>query len=849
MELTRAEIAPGLPELRVPGPHGSVGERLAEVAGVLGGAVAVEAADGCLTYAALTERVQALAAELAALDDGGPDTPIGVLAEQGADTVVAALAVMGAGRPCVLLDVVQPAARLASVVAQAGVSVVLADDSRRETAAALPGVGTVRPLRPTAGPVAAPHPGGAARPARVVFTSGSTGEPKGVVLRHASMLATAVIGRERFGLGPGDRVALVLPTAFAAGQEVLVMALLNGATLCVRDPRLHGVCDLADWVGASGVTTVHGTPSLVRALVGALAVEQVLDRVRLVTTCGEKVFGADVSSVLQHLPAGAVFANWLGSSETGMLATHAFTTGDPVPDGPVPAGHPVPLRELTVLDEDGRELPPGEVGVLQVTSASLPGGYWRDPAATAACFELLPDGRTRYRSGDRARMDADGVLHLLGRTDDATKIRGYLVEPSDVEAALRALPEVLDVVVRAVTCGWGEAKLVAWVVPDPGRRTPSPAALRAATARRLPGWMVPRDVVLLAELPRNERGKVDLRGLPESPGRTDPSPPATITERRLAPLWADVLRLDEVGRDESFTALGGDSLSVEEMLTRVREQFGHPLNTGDLAEHPTLAEFARLLDEAERTGGVRRASGLVRLRPPGCRPPVFCFAGAGGAAAFFEAFAAGLGPDRGVSAIQAHGFENRGLPDWTVGRAARRAVRMIEEDAPDGPVALAGHSLGGLVALRVAQLLAERGRTVAHLTLLDTFLPPAAKPADAPRGMGPAVAEPDRRELWRTRARLLGAGIRSYDPAVRQEVFHQQGARVARFHRPAPWPGPALVFLSEENTDDPRWWRELLTGDLQVRRIRTDHLGLLRVPHVTDVAEQVRAALDAHPGG
>jgi thioesterase domain-containing protein len=149
------------------------------------------------------------------------------------------------------------------------------------------------------------------------------------------------------------------------------------------------------------------------------------------------------------------------------------------------------------------------------------------------------------------------------------------------------------------------------------------------------------------------------------------------------------------------------------------------------------------------------------------------------------------------------------------------------------------------VALRVAQMLGERGRPVSLLTLLDTFLPPAAKPDDAPRTMGPTGGPVDRRDLWVTRLRILGAGLLRYEPAVRTEVFHQQGARVARFHRPAPWAGPALVYLSDENTDDPAWWAALLPGDLDVRRIGTDHLGLLRVPHVTEVAAAVRAELDA----
>jgi thioesterase domain-containing protein len=416
----------------------------------------------------------------------------------------------------------------------------------------------------------------------------------------------------------------------------------------------------------------------------------------------------------------------------------------------------------------------------------------------------------------------------------------------EVEAALRSLPEVVDVVVRAVPDGLTDQKLVAWLVPDRNRRTPSPAAVRSALGLLLPDWMVPRDVVLLAEMPRNERGKVDVAALPAPPERSRVAAAVSPTERRLEAIWSAVLRLDHVGRDESFTALGGDSLAVEEMLVRVHDELGPSLTAADLAEHATLDRFASLVDRSARRGRPRRGNELVHLQPAGSRPPVFCFAGAGGAGAFFEAFAAGLGPDRGVYALQAHGFDERGIPDWTVGRAARRHLRAIEEVAPSGPVALVGHSFGGLLALRVAQLLCRRGRQVPLLTVLDTFLPPAAQPADRPRQMGPTDPAGDGSDgLWRTRVRLLGAGLVRYDPTVQQDVFHEQGARVARFHRPRPWAGEALVFMSEENPDDPDWWRTVLTGQLQVRRVRTDHLGLLRPPYVSEVTEPVRAALEA----
>ncbi|MFW3172988.1 non-ribosomal peptide synthetase [Geodermatophilus sp. CPCC 206100] len=604
--MSAATTSGELPLLQLPGQYTSLGERLREVTTSAAGRLALVAEDGDLTFTELQERVDAVVRALAGLPAVAADgtrRPVGLLAEQGSASVAAMFGIMVAGHPCVLLDVLLPPARLATIAERAGVTVVLADDERRDAAAALPGVEAVAGLVP-----AADGAGGTPAPAltlddvaSLVFTSGSTGLPKGVVWTHRTALACGYTSRATLRTTPEDRLALVVPQAFAVGQLVILAALLNGATLCVRDPRVHGIRDLTEWLDATRVTVLSCTPSLLRALHGALPEAHVLESLRMVTTAGEKLYGNDVVDFRAHLPAGASFVNWMGSSETEALTAFEMRAEDPVPGGAVPIGRSVPLRDLAVLGPDEQPVPAGEVGVLHATSEYFSAGYWNDPTGTAGRFRPEPDGRTRYSTGDRARMSADGLVEILGRADDSVKIRGYLVEPGEVEVALRALPTVLDAIVRGVGVD-DETRLVAWVVPDPHQTAPTEAALRSDVGRALPDWMVPRDVVFLPELPRNERGKVDVGALPPPPERREATPPATETETALAGIWEPILKVEGVGREDSFTALGGESLAIEEMLAGVEQRFRLRLTAEDLIDHPTLAEFAAFVDSRRRSG-------------------------------------------------------------------------------------------------------------------------------------------------------------------------------------------------------------------------------------------------------
>jgi len=828
-------------------------------------------------------------------EPGGASRPVGIMAGQRTEAAVAVLALAKAGRTVVLLDEHMPTGRLEHVVALAGISEVLAAPAHAEVADTLTsGVGgrthdlvAMLDRAETASvPVeeAADRPGGT-DPLVIVFTSGSTGLPKGVAITHRQELENAEHDAVALGLGPGDRLCVVLPISFAAGFSYTFNALLCAAEVVLLDARDLGVDRFLDRLDATGADALACTPHLVRSIVRGRPdhpERPVLGALRFVVTVGEPVTYTDVAAARPHLGAGTTFWNGFGSSEMGAVAYCPVAPQDPLAGGVVPAGWPLPGKSVQVVRADGSSAAPGETGELVVVSRGMTAGYWGAPELTAR--HLTPGALGEppaWRQGDLARIDADGRLVLVGRSDDAVKVRGYLVEPSEVEATLRALPEVDDAVVTAAVAPPAATRLVAYVVGRAGQRTPAPAALRRALRDRLPEYMVPAAIVPMTELPRTERGKVDRTQLPAAP-----SVEAEMTEDEydqwelvVGQIWAEVLGLGGVRLDEDFSALGGDSLSAEEMLALVQQRLGVDLVAADLLEHPTLRTFARRVRAG--TAALPSHPDVVKVsgaRTPGARTsgantsgasmpgghPLFCFAGAGALALTFLPLSKYF-PEHDVYAFQQHALERRGVPDWSVGRSARRYLALMRIVQPRGPYLLVGHSLGGLVALEVARLLTAAGEQVEHVALLDTYLP-RSKAEQARLHFGrieqrepvnPTVRAV-RRTVDRIAERVMPAGVpygrqaakrfRAYTAGVLRfggqkdfDAFFDQAAIATRRHRPTPFTGRTTYVVADANPDADGWGR-FLSGDRRTVRIAAEHTSLMREPHVADLAAALRAA-------
>ena len=616
-----------------------------------GDAVAVACGDDTLTYAELDRRSNRLAHRLHRAGIG-PESQVALALERGVERIVAVLAIVKAGGAYVPLDAEYPAERLTYMLEVTGASLLLA---HRRVAQQLPAMdlpalfpfedGEGDDLPAAEPPAVGQHPD---RLAYVNFTSGSTGRPKGVAVPQRAVARlvvplgepgeSAVGGVEgaegRFAsLGPDDVVLQLAPLSFDAATLEVWGALANGARLEVFPPGKPSLSGLARFIRQRGVTTLWLTAGLFHQMVDSHP--EAFAGVRQLLAGGDVLSAPHVLRALAAVAPGAGrVVNGYGPTENTTFTTchvmRAGVSGDE-PGTAVPIGRPIPGTRVVLLDASGR--PGGDEGELAAGGDGLARGYLGRPADTAERFIPDPtpgrDGQRLYRTGDLARLRPDGGYDFLGRVDDQVKLRGFRVEPGEIESALADHPAVGQVAVLALPgaaseagAAAGDKRLVAYVAAD---RAAAPVPeLRRFLADRLPEWMVPAAFVHLAELPLNTNGKVDRRALARiQPSAARPEvatpyvAPRDERERRVAAVFAEMLGLDEVGVEDDLFELGGHSLALTRIVNRLREIFGVELPIAAMFEAPTVAAAAAHVEAmgADGDGAQAIADDVAPLRP------------------------------------------------------------------------------------------------------------------------------------------------------------------------------------------------------------------------------------------
>jgi amino acid adenylation domain-containing protein/thioester reductase-like protein len=591
-----------------------VHERFASQAARRPGAVAVIAAGTRLTYGELDSSANRLARCL--LDLGaGPETLIGVHAERGADAIRSLLAIMKAGSGYLPLDPSLPSARLARICADANPIAILTDRPVKDS---FPGGTRVLALgelaaglehQPFTAPEVSLHPD---HLCYAIHTSGSTGEPKAVAVSHGSLACVITALRSSYRITARDRVVQLAALAFDTSLEQILVTLASGATLLLPPAGTIAPADLLRYLEHEQVTVIDLTPAYWHRLLAATEPDDArLRSVRLMITGGEMADPADCSALMRAAPRARLL-NAYGLTETTITSALFDVSASGRPGGPVPVGQAVGHARIMVLDEALRPAPPGSAGEIYIGGCGVARGYLGRPALTAERF--LPDGSgapgsRMYRTGDLGRYRQDGTLEVTGRIDRQLKVRGFRVDPAEIESVLAGHPDIGQVAVVATRGGPGDTRLAAYYTKsDPAgqRREPTAARLRRFLGERLPGYMIPAVFIALDRMPMTPEGEPARDALEPPatpPDRPDQAGSRTPVQAGLAYLWSELLKIDHVGLDDDFFALGGNSLLAAEMLAHARVMFGisadyvRPL-TRSLLRDPTMRAFAQATQDA-----------------------------------------------------------------------------------------------------------------------------------------------------------------------------------------------------------------------------------------------------------
>ena len=430
----------------------------------------------------------------------------------------------------------------------------------------------------------------------VFYTSGTTGQPKGVERSHQFLLHRVWFETNDYHIQAGDIFSIIHHFSFGASQADIFNALLNGATLCLFDIKKNGLNGLASWINNERISFFHIPSDLFRQFLDQLTEYEFFPSLRQITPSG-RLYKQDVLRIRKHVSDDCLLIQRLASTETGMITRIKINKEAEIKSDVVPVGYPIDDKEVTIVDEFGRPVAAGEVGEIVVKSAYLASGYWDQPEKSRKAFLADPYDNEKkiFHLGDLGRMNQEGCLELVGRKDAQAKIRGYRVEPGEVEAALLNIPGSKEAVVIVQEYKPGENRLIAYVtLNDPA--TFSIGRIRDELGRTLPEYMIPAIFILLENIPLTERNKIDYKALPQ-PGDTRPDlvekyiAPETEAELVLTEIWSEVLHVKPIGRNDNFFELGGHSLTAAQITSKVSAYFDANIPLRTLMDAPTISKY------------------------------------------------------------------------------------------------------------------------------------------------------------------------------------------------------------------------------------------------------------------
>ncbi len=854
-----------------------------------------------MSYTELNSRANQLARFLAQFGIQA-DQPIGLCVNRSMEMVVGMIGILKAGGAYVPLDPNYPKERLAFMIADSGVTVVLTQQHLLERVprsdAKLICLDADWELIGRQSRENTNARVQASNLAYVMYTSGTTGNPKGVAIPHRAV-NRLVLNNDFIRLSPSDRIAQVSNISFDAATFELWGALLNGAQLMgiTRDVALSPK-DFASELRDQGITAMFLTAALFNQL--AAEAPGAFERLNTLIAGGEPLDPKWVRAVLRDRPPRRLLNGYGPTENTTFTCCHELRS---LPEWAttVPIGKAISNTTVYVLDSRLNPVPIGVPGELYTGGDGLASGYWKQPELTAEKFIRNPfdvtGGSCLYRTGDLARYLPDGTLEFLGRIDQQVKIRGFRIELSEIETVLGQHPGVNECVVAVAGSDSRDRRLIAYLAPAP-QQAPSASELRSFLEEKLPDYMIPSAFVSMSHLPLTPNGKVDRKALP-APDQNRPKldhqyvGPRDATERQLVTIWESVLAVRPIGVRDKFFDLGGHSMLAVRVIAQIEKAFGKKLRLATLFQAPTIERLAAILREEVKESNVAADTSLVEIQGAGSRPPLFLVHGAGGGMFWgYVNLARELGTDQPV-----YGFRSRGLDGHEefarIEDMAARYIADLRKVQPCGPYYLGGYCFGGNVAYEMACQLTEVGEQVALLAVLNCAPPHSryAKPAWTLRWAVKFArnlvywanyfrhwSKSQRREFFRwkwhllkkriARARNAGSGdfsriepgdlvdLSSY--TEEQKVVWESHIRGLMNFQPRAYSGQVYLFRSPGHPlwcsfDDDYGWSDLVHKRVQFVIVPGAHEKILEKPWVQtlarDLSRVLKNAQEAFKGG